>query len=276
MIGSTSQTHALIKTVFPAIMLTNRWTENCEREVKNVAIVGGTHGNELHGIHLVGEINSDMRAQELKAEFPGLNIVGVVGNLAAAAAIGTGAGRRYCEEDLNRCFLLQDLENPDLLSTERARAKELDLLLGPKSSPDPKTDLILDFHSTTSNTGILLCCHPQDAFALQLVTFLQSRYQKISVSLWSDCEVPLLPTIARSGITVEVGPISHSTSNSALYQETKRILLDALYYTELHNLWIAQCRSSGLDKRSLCLQPTKMRLFERFATMGYPRNYAGA
>ena len=89
-------------------MLTNRWTKNCEREVKNVAIVGGTHGNELHGIHLVGEINSDSRAQELKAEFPGLNIVGVVGNLAAGDAIGNGVCRQYCEEDLNRFLVLQD------------------------------------------------------------------------------------------------------------------------------------------------------------------------
>ena len=256
-------------------MLTNRWTINCENEVKNVAIVGGTHGNELHGIYLVGEINSDLRAQELKVEYPSLNVFGVVANLAAVAAIGTGAGRRYCEEDLNRCFLLQELENPDLLSVERARAKELDLLLGPKSSPDPKTDLILDFHSTTSNTGILLCCHPQDTFALQLIAFLQSEYRTVSASLWSDCEVPLLPTIARSGITVEVGPISHSTSNSALYQETKRILLSALYYTELHNLWITENRTFGPDKRTLCLQSTQIRLFERFATMGFPRNSAG-
>lgn len=256
-------------------MSTNRWMKNCENEVKNIAVVGGTHGNELHGIYLASDINSYPKGRELKEMYPSLSVVGVLGNIVATAAIGTGAGRRYCEEDLNRCFLLQDLADPSLCSIERLRARELDALLGPKSSTNPITDLILDFHSTTSNTGFLMCCHPQDKFGLQLVAHLQSKYPYISASLWADCEMPLLPTIARSGITVEVGPISHSTSNSALYQETRRILHDALSYIELHNQWISQKNVPCPEKRRLCIQSTKMRLFERFATIGFPRNSAG-
>ena len=79
----------------------------------------------------------------------------------------------------------------------------MDFLLGPKSYPDPKTDLVLKFHSTTSNTSIIFCCHPQDTFAFPLVAFLRTEYQKIGV--------------ARSGIAVEVGRISLSMSNSVLY-----------------------------------------------------------
>ncbi len=32
----------------------------------------------------------------------------------------------------------------------------------------PATDFIFDLHNTTSNTGTLLCFHPDDVFALRL------------------------------------------------------------------------------------------------------------
>jgi hypothetical protein len=41
-------------------------------------------------------------------------------------------------------------------------------------------------------------------------------------------------------MTIEVGPIAHSTSNSALYQLTKKVLHDALTYIELHNEWVTR------------------------------------
>jgi len=257
----------------------DRSKPNLSNQVKNVAIVGGTHGNELHGIYFVDEINSPEVSIEMKKRYPSIDLRGVLANPAAMKAIGTGAGRRYCDMDLNRCFLVKDLADPTAsASIEGQRAKELDALLGPKASQNPNTDFIFDIHSSTSNTGILLCCHPDDKFAWQVVAFLQQKHPDISACLWADGEVPLLPSLARSGMTVEVGPIAHSTANSALYHRTKEVLKDALQYIELHNTWVAQeklASSSGAAATQVDQKPAKVRFYERVASVGFPRDETG-
>lgn len=250
-------------------MSSERYSFNCTNQVKNVAIVGATHGNELHGIYIVKEVNSPAKALELKLSFPSLNIRGHIGNVAAVSAIGTGAGLRYCETDLNRCFKIKDLADSGIKTIEGLRAKEIDVLLGPKASESPNADLILDLHSTTSNTGILLCCHVLDVFSLRLIAHLQSIHPDISVSLWRDLEPPFLPTIARSGMTIEVGPIPHSTSNTLLFHKTKKLLNEILTYTENHNKWIVNGMLSDQ------LKSVKLMLYKRFASVGFPRDKNG-
>ena len=60
--------------------------------------------------------------------------------------------------DLNRCFLLKDLEkdysvDDPALSWEELRAQQLNSMMGPKGSANPKVDFIIDLHNTTSNSG---------------------------------------------------------------------------------------------------------------------------
>jgi succinylglutamate desuccinylase len=236
-------------------------------EVNNVFVVGGTHGNELHGIYLVNEINTALKSEEMRCNFPSLSISGVIANIDAMKSIGTGAGRRYCDTDLNRCFLTKDLDDSSISTIEGLRAKELNMQLGPKLSKAPKADFILDYHSTTSNTGVLLLCHPQDKFSQQIIAYLQSLHSSVSGCLWSDSESSLLPSVGRSGMTVEVGPIAHSTSNSSLYQFTKTILNDILVYMEKYNTHI---RAS-----THVLKSSKLILYKLFATVGFPRNSLG-
>ena len=169
---------------------------------KNVCVVGATHGNELHGVYFVDEFNHPDVANEMKEKYPTIDLKSIIANPYAVLAAGTGAGLRYCEVDLNRCFLVKDLTDPSITTIEGIRAKEIDQELGPKASVNPRTDFIFDIHSSTSNTGILLCCHPDDKFAWQLVAYLQHKYPKeITACLWSEGEVPLLPSVARSGMT---------------------------------------------------------------------------
>ena len=202
---------------------------------KNVCVVGATHGNELHGVYFVDEFNHPDVSNEMKEKYPSIDLKSIIANPYAVMAAGTGAGLRYCEVDLNRCFLVKDLLDPSITTIEGLRAKEIDRELGPKISPNPRTDFIFDIHSSTSNTGILLCCHPDDTFAWQLVAYLQHKYPKeITACLWSEGEVPLLPSVSRSGMTVEVGPIAHSTANSALYHRTKDILKAGIATTYSH------------------------------------------
>ena len=74
------------------------------------------------------------------------------------------ANRRYVETDMNRCFLLKDLQDPKLDTLEHKRAREIDAELGPKSSPDPKADIVFDLHNTTANSGFLLLMAPEARF----------------------------------------------------------------------------------------------------------------
>lgn len=179
---------------------------------------------------------------------------------------------------MNRCFFKQDLDDSSISTIEGLRAKELNVILGPKSSEDPKADIILDFHSTTSNTGILLLGHPQDKFAHQIIAYLQSLHPSISGCLWSDSDSPLLPSLGRSGLTVEVGPIAHSTSNSLLYQFTKKIFNDILVYIERHNTWIREEGSdNGVFNRvpKNIMKATNVTYYRSFAVVGFPRNSSG-
>ena len=50
-------------------------------------------------------------------------------------------------------------------SLEHRRARELNALLGPKRSADPRTDFIIDLHNTTAQTGVALMLAPDDSFA---------------------------------------------------------------------------------------------------------------
>ena len=213
----------------------SRWSKNCTGPVVNVAVVGGTHGNELHGVYMVRELNSEPTASQLRADFPSLRVQALIGNPAAVAAVGTGAGRRYVDVDLNRCFLAKDLADTTIGTVEGRRARELDAILGPKSSVEPKCDFIFDLHSTTSNTDILLTAHPDDLLAREVVAYLYCRDKSINFALWSDGDAPFLASLSKSGLVVEIGPIAHSTANTALYHRTKTLIQDALAYINTLN-----------------------------------------
>ena len=61
---------------------------------------------------------------------------------------------RYVDEDLNRCFLVKHLSDPDTYgSLEHRRARELDALLGPKLSPNPAADFIIECVAPSSISG---------------------------------------------------------------------------------------------------------------------------
>lgn len=236
---------------------------NPTHPVQGVAIVGGTHGNERMGLSIVGELQ---RAPPACKSF---ELTTLVSNPLAAAAKGTGAGRRYVDADLNRCFSMRDLEAKDEpQAAEMRRAREIDGMLGPKSATHPKCDLILDLHSTTANTGVMLCLHPRDLFAMQLAAHLRSLDPSIVIVLWPDKDdVALLPTIARSGLTVEVGPCAHSTVSSALLQRTLQLLRDALAYVDRHNACVG-------GREGAAARPHELPCHERVFTVDYPRDEA--
>ena len=118
--------------------------------VQCVAICGGTHGDERNGVYLGREF---AKRQGPVGGADGFELVVVETNVEA-----TKANKRYIEEDLNRCFTCKDLDDQTLTLYEQRRAKEINQLLGPKTSPTPKADFVLDLHNTTAALEWLSSC----------------------------------------------------------------------------------------------------------------------
>jgi len=167
-------------------------------QIKRVAIVGGTHGNELTGIYLVKKFD---RAPELI----GRSTFETIALLANPKACDIGT--RYIDIDLNRCFRKQDLENPHLSSYEAQRAKEIYGILNSKNTHLP--NVIIDLHSTTSNMGLTFILASHHPFNLQLAAYLTSLYPhlKILASTTKNHDSPLLRSLSPLGGTLEVGAV---------------------------------------------------------------------
>ena len=114
-------------------------------KIANVAIVGGTHGNELAGIYLV---NYWLKNTNLVAR-DAFNT-----SLVSANHNAISINKRYTDCDLNRQFSSVSLADTSLANYEQSRAKVINQLLGPKGQS--KTDLVIDLHNTTSNMGLYL------------------------------------------------------------------------------------------------------------------------
>ncbi|WP_309744318.1 succinylglutamate desuccinylase/aspartoacylase family protein, partial [Chamaesiphon sp. OTE_20_metabat_361] len=86
------------------------------KPIEKIAIVGGTHGNELTGVYVVEKL---ARFPERLAQYS-FEVVTLLANPQAVAA-----NRRYVDRDLNRSFDNDDLANPALTGYEDSRAKEI-------------------------------------------------------------------------------------------------------------------------------------------------------
>ena len=168
-------------------------------KLNTVAIVGGTHGNELAGIYLINHWQH--------TEFSRRDSFDTQLLLANTKAIAEN--RRYTDVDLNRQFARTSLEDMSLTNYEQSRAKVLNQQLGPKGNP--KTDLVIDLHNTTSNMGPTLLIPQQGEFYQLLAIYVRERMPEAVVLLDEDHkandEHHLLCTLGRHGVIVEVGPV---------------------------------------------------------------------
>lgn len=202
-------------------------------QVKRVAIVGGTHGNESNGVYLAKHF---MRSPELvkRGSFETEIFIANEG--------AVEKNTRYVEEDLNRCYLLSDLSDSAKAATtlERKRALEVDQKLGPKSAPEPRCDLVIDLHNTTSATDVALMMAPDDDFAHELGHHLMSLDDGVRIVNWNtQADWSLCPSVGRSGMTFEVGPCPWGCIVPELFQRSRKLLLALLDYVEAHNARIA-------------------------------------
>eukprot|EP01064_Diplonema_japonicum_P023123 TRINITY_DN33574_c0_g1_i1.p1 TRINITY_DN33574_c0_g1~~TRINITY_DN33574_c0_g1_i1.p1 ORF type:complete len:304 (+),score=53.53 TRINITY_DN33574_c0_g1_i1:36-947(+) len=198
-----------------------RWLGHNER-VNKVAVVGGTHGNESTGLYLSRWLKRMKREDSFE-------LVVLEGNPAAIKK-----NTRYTEEDLNRQFSFEKLDANNT-TYEGVRARELDQLLGPKRSETPAFDLVIDLHNTTSPSGLALMMHPDDRFSHELGAHLTTIDTDVKIVNWANKDPRVLPSIARSGFTLEVGPVPWGVVDMGLFESTKKALLACLDYINRHN-----------------------------------------
>jgi succinylglutamate desuccinylase len=221
--------------------------------INRVLITGGTHGNEMIGVYAIKTFLSQPDLVR-RSSFETLT---ALGNPEAIAA-----NRRYIDHDLNRSF-----GTPAQLGAtgyEWQRAAVLREQFGPKGQQP--VDFVIDLHSTTSNTGVMLILDSLSGFTLGLTAYISRVHPgvKLYSSEGSGRQQDSLRSLAPHRIGIEVGPLAHGTLNAELFQKTKTIVQTTLDYLEHHNLGVANVEP-----------PTELTLYQYIDVLDYPRDGDG-
>lgn len=227
--------------------------------IDSVAVVGGTHGNEYTGpavLHRLGRQHPDQCYTTFTT------------TLLLANPRAFREGRRYIDHDLNRSFLAADLGNQELKGYEFKRAREINAQLGPRE--DPVTDLLIDVHTSTANMGTTMIVVGYDQPKLQIAAFLQKRLPAVRIyaipaAVYGAMEdQPFLTSMARCGISLELGPIGNNIVRHDLLARALQGVRCCLDFVELRNL-----------KKPLDL-PETVTIHEHVRSVSYPVDPAGS
>jgi succinylglutamate desuccinylase len=224
------------------------------RSIQRIAIVGGTHGNELTGIYLVKKFQQYPH----QLQRPSLECLTLLGNPEAIAA-----NRRYVDRDLNRCFADADLADPTLSTGEDRRAKAIAAQIGPTANPT--VDLIIDLHSTTANMGLTILPSSQHPFNLQLMAYLVGANPAMRICYGRQDDQPpvLLRSLLPLGCTIEVGPVAQGVIDATLIQQTEILIHQILDYLDAHN------QNNPLPT------PPSITIYQAIDAIDYPRHADG-
>jgi succinylglutamate desuccinylase len=220
------------------------------KSIDRVAIVGGTHGNELTGIYLVKKFlqNPELLHRE------SLNCTTLIANPDAV-----NKNQRYIDRDLNRCFSNEDLANLELSNYEDIRAKEITAQIG------SNTDLIIDLHSTTAQMGLTILLSSRDPLNFQLAAYLSTLHPDVRVACGLQCSqaAPMLRSLSPLGCTIEVGAIAQGTIDAQLFQQTELLVHGALDYLD------------RLNRHQPLPIPSSLTIYQTISSVDYPRDTAG-
>lgn len=196
-----------------------------DESVSRVVIIGGTHGNETVGPTLI-ERWQRAPAAVSRASFQTRLLIG--NPLAVSRRL------RYIDRDLNRCFAAEEAEDEESCY-ESERARHILSEIGPTGSTP--ADLILDLHTTTSNMKRSLILVNREPYNLELAAAVQSQDPKVRTFLWLDESLPRrsLSSVARRGVTIEVGPVPNNVLRADQLLATEEVVLRCLDFCEARN-----------------------------------------
>ena len=245
--------------------------------VKTVAVVGGTHGNEANGVYLA----KWLAKQDLSHYNYELTVI------SPANPEATRLNRRYKDVDLNRQFSLKALaENASGSADYEANlAQEMNARLGPKEAEVPNYDLVIDLHNTTAPCGAAVMSHHEDVYVREVVGFLQHyndtqrcRFEPedpiaVSAVCWkAGVDPALVPSVARSGFTFEVGAVPWGVLDPKTFFATKHLLLATLGYIHAKNEFL---RRGPAEFPRITKQMTVTQSGVAACPVGYPRDSEG-
>lgn len=197
------------------------------KKIDNVAIVGGTHGNEFSGIYLL----RTWQEQSQLITRTSFSTETVFANPEAFQE-----NKRYLDCDLNRQFREADLDNHSLANYEQSRAKAINAQLGPKGNA--RTNFIIDLHNTTSNMGPTLILLQSDDFNKKLGAYVLERMPEAVIVFEDHTSVEehyFLASIAPQGVIIEVGPQPQSVIRQDVLEWMSTMTKYVLDFVELYN-----------------------------------------
>ncbi|XP_054426500.1 N-acyl-aromatic-L-amino acid amidohydrolase (carboxylate-forming) [Pteronotus mesoamericanus] len=230
-----------------------------QEPLRRVAVIGGTHGNEMSGVYLARhwlQAPGELRR-------PSFSATPVLANPAAAAAC-----RRYVDCDLNRSFtgtFLTARPHPDD-PYEVKRARELNQLLGPKASSQA-FDFVLDLHNTTANMGTCLILEAaHNVFAMHLCRHLQLQNPELPCQVFlyklpgeESCS---LNSVAKNGMGLELGPQPQGVLRADLFTRMRALVSSVLDFIQLFN-------------QGTAFPAFEMEVYRAVSSVHFPRTEAG-
>ncbi|MBQ4833622.1 aspartoacylase [Pseudoalteromonas sp. MMG010] len=224
-------------------------------KIENVAVVGGTHGNEFSGIYLLKKWQA---SPQLLAK-SNLTI-----NTLFANPKSFEENKRYIDCDLNRQFTLPDLVNNTLANYEQSRAKVINAELGPKGGA--KTDFIIDLHNTTSNMGPTLILLKSDDFNKKMGAYVLSVMPQAIIVFEDQVSMhdhTFLASIADQGVIVEIGPQPQSVIRQDVLDWMDTMTHAILDFVVMYN------------KSELPALPASYTAYKYVETIALPQNQQG-
>jgi len=188
--------------------------------IKNVAITGGVHGNELTGAYLIKK----WLKKPIKSN---LNIDYILANPKAFKM-----QRRYIDYDLNRSFSKEALSK-DSHFYEFERAKVL-------KERVKNCDFLIDLHTTTSNMNMSIVLSKDDDLSNNLAKALAKEFKDIKILRWlSNNEGEFINSIVPHSITLEAGAICQGVLDPNIFFRCDEIVTKAVKILEnIQNLKI--------------------------------------
>jgi len=223
--------------------------------IRNIAITGGTHGNELTGVYLVKKWQNNPELIQ-RSNF---DTITRLMNTRAIEEV-----RRYVDQDLNRSFSMHDLADDGLEAYEAKLAKELNDVLGKKGSKNPNVDFIVDLHTTTANMGLSIVVSNTSTITWRAIAYLCKMEPSLKVYRWQgDIENSFVDSMAPHGFAIEVGAVPQGVLRADLFLQTEALIHHLLDYIEKEN----NANDLGLD--------STLDIYDHDLLVDYPRNAEG-
>ncbi|WP_432773169.1 aspartoacylase [Francisella salimarina] len=218
-------------------------------KINKLLVSGGTHGNEYTGIYIV------KRMKKYPPKTKSLDVIPLLANPEAFEI-----SKRYKDQDLNRCFSVEDLKKISLNSYEMQRAREINQMYGSESNSP--VDFLVDLHTTTSNLGKTIITDGKSQFVNNLCSYLVEQIDDLRVIKHESITSVAMNNIAPMSLTIEIGSVNTSIYDPNAIEVTTEIVNGIIKFIELSNNGnapeVKQCKA-----------------YEPFKTIQYPRDSEG-